>query len=73
MNNPSFPLDTLIIDRWDSECNACGGNVLDIDRVEVCPGCGVKFLHRASSYIGLNMKELTGARRPDLEWVGYDL
>lgn len=66
----------LIVGGWQSTCGNCGQGANPQDKRHYkCygygkqpKGCGVKWTHITSSYVGLNMRERTLRMRPDLEW-----
>lgn len=72
-----LPESTLIIGRFSSECNNCGRQVLpDSETHEEisgwggpAPGCGVRFTHVTTEYVGTGIDEASMAMRPDLTWI----
>lgn len=66
---------TLIINRFDSRCAACGkpANPYAITHDKVHgwgqdeDGCGVKWTHVTTHYWGRDMSQRVRAMRPDLE------
>lgn len=74
MNGAEVGRAVLIINRSDSKCGVCGGNALpDQQTHETCPdwretkpGCGVRWTHLSSYYVGM---ESVKGMRPDLIWI----
>ena len=70
--------NTLIIDRWSSDCGSCGrGADLSETHHFTClgygdqpPGCGAEYLYLSSHYMGEEQERVCRELRPDLEWVG---
>lgn len=75
-----IPVETLIIDRWYSRCNNCGfdcdpyekehlTNLGYDEEIRKTPGCGVKWTHITSGYIGFGVENSIMAMRPDLIFI----
>jgi hypothetical protein len=72
----------LIVDRWSSECGACGrsanpreethATLLGYGEQNGKPGCGARFTSIRSAGFYPGDKEATMAVRPDLPWAGHD-
>jgi hypothetical protein len=75
------PMETLIIDRNDSTCNACGGgarpdeksheSLLGWPPVSHELGCGVVWTHLSSNYAGDENDRAVQDMRPDLVWQAF--
>lgn len=73
------PMETLIIDRNQSTCNACGGGAMINEKshesllgwppVSHEKGCGVVWTHVTSNYMG--MADDIAKTRPDLIWQDF--
>lgn len=75
-----FPLGTLLIGSWNTQCNNCGRdcdphelkhetNLGYDDEIRKQPGCGIKFTHYVSTYYGEAITESVKRIRPDLEYI----
>ena len=59
-------LRTLVVNRSDTYCGECHGNILDLYTVQRCRHCGAEFEYIASDYYGLD--SIAKETRPDLTW-----
>lgn len=80
---PDCPVDTLIIDRNSSWCNACGEGadpsekshkrVIEYSPDSGRPGCGTEWRFVSTNYMGQSQEEGVKMMRPDLKFVPIPL